>query len=95
MIKVKRKTKTVDPKKKKKGSNTKVKGSGSPFEKAVNSKRMTTAEQREKRKKMTGSEYKKTGTNRTVGKKVMTTGNRSGQSVDGKSAYKVTVKRKK
>jgi hypothetical protein len=94
MIKVTRKTKTVDPKKEKKKTG-KTKGSGSPFEKAVNSKRKTTADQRAYRLKMTGSEYKKTGTNRTVGTKVMTTGNRSGQSVDGKGAYKVTVKRKK
>lgn len=86
--------KTDDPKKKK-GGKAKVKGSGSPFEEAAGISRMTSAERRAWRKKLTGSEVKKTGTNRTVGKKVMTTGGRSGVSVDGKAYAKPTVKRKK
>jgi hypothetical protein len=42
---------------------------------------------RARRLKGFGTEKKATGTNRVVGGKVMTTGYRSGQSVDGRGAH--------
>ena len=60
-----------------------------------NTPRETAAERRARRKKMTGSEYKKTGTNRTVGKVVMTVTPKNAYPQSASAAPKKPKKKKK
>ena len=58
-------------------------------------KRETASERRKRRLKMTGSEYKKTGTNRTVGSVVMTvTPNPNKRAPQSKKAKRPTSAQK-
>ena len=57
-------------------------------------KRMTSAERRAWRKSKTGSEVKKTGTNRVVGKVVMTTTPKGAYPQSARSAPKKKAKKK-